>query len=137
MRGPEARTSSICTRELQKIRCLQTGESFFWQDDLDETTPHPKGIHSSLRPDIVWFGEMPMHMAEIEELLSDCDVFLSIGTSGNVYPAAGFVNWTKGSCYKVEFNTEETPISEIFDRTIIGPAAKTVTEWCRDFLTTK
>ncbi|MCJ8277577.1 MAG: hypothetical protein MJK18_12105, partial [Bdellovibrionales bacterium] len=56
----------------------------------------------------------------------DCDIFISVGTSGVVYPAAGFVNWTKASCQKVEFNLERTDISSIFDQTIVGPATETL-----------
>lgn len=112
--------------ELQKVRCLKTGKVYPWLDDLDQNSPHPDGIDSPLRPHIVWFGEMPLYMEEIENLLNKCDLFIAIGTSGVVYPAAGFVNWTQPQCRKVEFNVEKTAISEIFDETILGPASETL-----------
>ena len=119
--------------ELQKVRCLKTEKVYSWTEDLDENTPHPDGINSPLRPHIVWFGEMPLYMNEIEKLLKQCDLFLAIGTSGVVYPAAGFVNWTSPQCRKVEFNVEKTAISEIFDETILGSASETLEDFLKSF----
>lgn len=120
--------------KLQSIRCSKSGKSYPWTEDLDAHTPHPEGENNSLRPDIVWFGEMPMFMEEIESLLNDCDIFIAIGTSGVVYPAAGFVNWTKSTCQKIEFNLEKTEISPIFDQSILGPASETVPLWIEKLL---
>ena len=120
--------------ELQKARCLKTGESFLWTDDLNETSTHPKGLNSQLRPDIVWFGEVPKELERIEKLLFDCDLFLCVGTSGQVYPAAGFVQLVKKSCQTIEFNLESTGISSNFDQTIIGPSGETLTQWVQEFL---
>lgn len=122
--------------ELQKVRCLQTEESFHWEGPLDETSEHPKGLSSKLRPDIVWFGEIPKYMEEIEQKLLKADVFLCAGTSGVVYPAAGFVQLTPTHCKKIEFNLERTAISDLFDETILGPSGETLPQWTRSFLET-
>ncbi|MEM7646988.1 MAG: NAD-dependent deacylase [Pseudomonadota bacterium] len=120
--------------ELQKVRCLKTEKSYDWTGPLDETSEHPEGLNTQLRPDIVWFGEIPKYMEEIERLLFDCDIFLCIGTSGLVYPAAGFVRLTPHGCQKIEFNVESTQISENFDQTIHGPAGETLKNWVDQFL---
>lgn len=120
--------------ELQKIRCLKTGKCYPWTEDLNDKTLHPEGVESKLRPHIVWFGEVPLELEVIESLLTDCDIFMAIGTSGVVYPAAGFVNWTKSSCQKIEFNVSRTEISSIFDQSITGPASLTVPEWFNKLL---
>lgn len=84
-----------------------------------------------LRPDIAWFGEIPYDMGRIHELLMECELFLSIGTSGNVYPAAGFVRTARqAGAHTIELNLEETLIANNFHEHIHGPATKTV----RDFV---
>lgn len=81
------------------------------------------------RPDIVWFGEMPYHMERIDEALSQADLFAAIGTSGNVYPAAGFVDVASmAGAETVELNLAATAPGR-FDRVIEGPASRTVPEW--------
>lgn len=120
--------------ELLKARCLGTGEVFPWIDDLDSCSIHPKGLQHKLRPHIVWFGEMPLYMGEIQSLLENCDTFISIGTSGHVYPAAEFVSWTNANCRTIEFNLESTKVSSLFKETILGPATQTVPEFFAPFL---
>ncbi len=115
--------------ELQKIRCLQSGECYQWTEELNEKTPHPKGLNSPLRPDIVWFGEIPKHLDQIEQDLLKADLFICAGTSGVVYPAAGFVQLTPRGCKKIEFNLEETPISRLFDETVLGETGKTLPDF--------
>lgn len=84
------------------------------------------GAKGTLRPDIVWFGEMPYHMDEIEAALMAADVFVSIGTSGQVYPAAGFVEMAKAcQAITVEVNLEGTG-NAAFDAVVEGPASQTV-----------
>jgi NAD-dependent deacetylase len=80
-----------------------------------------------MRPDVVWFGEMPYHMERIRTLLEDADLFLSIGTSGNVYPAAGFVAEAR-SCgaHTVELNLEPSEGRSLFAEAIYGPATQVV-----------
>jgi|TARA_B110000902_G_scaffold221232_1_gene256668 NAD-dependent deacetylase len=81
----------------------------------------------SLRPDIVWFGEMPKYMDEIENALSQCELFVSIGTSGNVYPAAGFVEMAASyGAHTVEVNLEPTNTSSNFAEHIHGRAGDEV-----------
>ncbi|SDY74218.1 NAD-dependent deacylase [Citreimonas salinaria] len=82
------------------------------------------------RPDVVWFGEMPYHMDEIARHLLSCDLFAAIGTSGNVYPAAGFVQEAaRAGARKVELNLELTELSDLFDDRLTGPASKIVPDW--------
>jgi NAD-dependent deacetylase len=86
-----------------------------------------------VRPDIVWFGEMPYHMDEIYEALDKADYFVSIGTSGLVYPAAGFVQ-VAWKARKIEFNVKETGISPAFHEHHIGPATVEVERWVNEIL---
>lgn len=117
--------------ELRKARCIATEETFEWHEDMDTTTPCPCcNKPNRLRPHIVWFGEMPLHMELIEHHLRRCDLFLSIGTSGNVYPAAGFVQQVRfhGHAHTIELNMEPSLGHSQFHQKIYGPATKTVTE---------
>ena len=78
--------------ELLKGRCLECGHSSEFREDLSSESMCPQCQRMGrIRPDIVWFGEVPLQMERIAEALLECDLFVSIGTSGNVYPAAGFV----------------------------------------------
>jgi NAD-dependent deacetylase len=80
-----------------------------------------------MRPDVVWFGEMPYHMERIEQALAAADLFISIGTSGNVYPAAGFVAGARRhGAYTVELNLEPSAGAALFDDAIHGPATQVV-----------
>lgn len=89
----------------------------------------PECGRPAARPDIVWFGEMPYHMERIDEALSQADLFAAIGTSGNVYPAAGFVDLASmAGAETVELNLSATAPGR-FDRVIEGPASRTVPEW--------
>ncbi|MEM7474615.1 MAG: Sir2 family NAD-dependent protein deacetylase, partial [Planctomycetota bacterium] len=114
--------------ELLKVRCLDTGEVYDWREDLNGQTPHPNDASrlGRLRPHIVWFGEMPMGMEMIEHAATSADVFLAIGTSGVVYPAAGIVEWTPPGCRKIEVNLDDTPKSPNFDEALRGKASEVV-----------
>jgi NAD-dependent deacetylase len=80
-----------------------------------------------VRPDVVWFGEMPYHMEQIYEELGRTDLFVSIGTSGNVYPAAGFVAEARSNgAHTVELNLEPSEGASLFHETHHGPATKVV-----------
>ncbi|MEM8733210.1 MAG: NAD-dependent deacylase [Planctomycetota bacterium] len=111
--------------ELLKARCTRTGEVFDWKSDLTEQTAHPNQpeLLGTLRPHIVWFGEMPMGMEQVESAAAEADLFMAIGTSAIVYPAAAFVEWTPASCYRIEVNLQDTPASPKFDETIRGKAS--------------
>lgn len=87
------------------------------------------------RPDIVWFGEMPYDMDEIFEHLASADVFASIGTSGNVYPAAGFVaEARRAGAQTIEFNLEPSLVGRQFDDIRIGSASETLPLWVDELL---
>lgn len=114
--------------ELLKARCLRSGEVFDCREDLGPDSPHPTrpDWRGTLRPHIVWFGEMPLFMDRIQRAVSRADLFVSIGTSGNVYPAAGLVAQTQTWCRKVEINLGDTEIASAFDERIVGPASVAV-----------
>jgi NAD-dependent deacetylase len=77
-----------------------------------------------MRPDIVWFGEMPLHMEEIQDALARADVFVAIGTSGHVYPAAGFVHLAhEAGARTIEVNMDSTLASSSFKEHRIGLAS--------------
>ena len=85
------------------------------------------------RPDIVWFGEMPYEMDVLFDHLGGADIFAAIGTSGNVYPAAGFVaEARRAGAHTIEFNLERTGGPFVEHR--LGPASRTVTEWVEEIL---
>ena len=113
--------------ELLKARCTASGAVYYWTGDLEtaHASPHhPQGV---LRPHIVWFGEMPLAMERIEAALEACDLFVSIGTSGAVYPAAGFVQLARmAGARTVEINLEPTQGARLFDEGVYGPASETV-----------
>ena len=115
--------------ELLKSRCINSGLIFEWREDLGfDSVCRCCQQKGNLRPHIVWFGEMPFYMNEIETALARCDLFISIGTSGNVYPAAGFCDRARLAGAKtVELNLEAT--GSIFDEHVYGPATRTVPEF--------
>jgi len=85
-----------------------------------------------LRPDIVWFGEMPYQMDEIYDAISQCDLFISIGTSGNVYPAAGFVEMAnQAGAHTVELNLEASLVESAFNEKVYGKASIVVTDYIK------
>jgi len=85
------------------------------------------GKPGGLRPDVVWFGEMPYHMERIYEELAQADLFLSIGTSGNVYPAAGFVAEARSNgAHTVELNLEPSEGASLFHEAHHGAATDVV-----------
>lgn len=116
--------------KLLSARCAITQHTFDWSDSFDHTTKCPCCNRVTLRPDIVWFGEMPMYMEEIYDALSKADVFIAIGTSGNVYPAAGFVQIAKESgAHTIEANLEPGVTNALFDESLTGPASHIVPQW--------
>ncbi len=103
--------------ELAKVRCLSCYQIFDWLEDCDQQTPCPLCSRApALRPHIVWFGEMPFEMDRIERLLYECDLFISVGTSGNVYPAAGFVSAVRSRAvaHTIEVNLEPSEGASFF-----------------------
>jgi NAD-dependent deacetylase len=106
-----------------------------WLGALSDTPPCPSCGQAALRPDIVWFGEMPYRMDEIFAALAGADMFVSIGTSGAVYPAAGFVQEAKrNGARALELNLERSQGSAWFDETRLGPASELVPAWVEEML---
>ena len=95
---------------------------------LDDACPACSA--ATTRPDVVWFGEVPHHLPEIARHLHGADLFVAIGTSGTVYPAAGFVAEAAGSGARtLEINLEPSNVAGLFDEVILGPATETVPAW--------
>jgi NAD-dependent deacetylase len=123
--------------EMMKIRCSRSGKIFYNEDDITlESECSCCGVQGTLRPHVVWFGEMPLYMEKIEEELRKCDLFISIGTSGNVYPAAMFVQMAKmeNPAVTIEINLEATQVSDYFDQKIQGPASTEVPKFLSTLL---
>ena len=114
--------------ELLNVRCQVSGFVYKTTAPISPSTLCMCcGLEGTLRPDIVWFGEMPMRMEHIYEALDQCDLFLSIGTSGHVYPAAGFVEVANAAgAHTVEINLEPTHKQSLFDQHIYGLASEEV-----------
>ncbi len=114
--------------ELLKALCALCEARHAWTEDLDLKTQCPGcGREGGMRPDVVWFGEMPYAMERIYEQLIRADLFLSIGTSGNVYPAAGFVAVAReNGARTVELNLEPSNGAGLFHEAIHGPATEVV-----------
>ena len=122
--------------ELLKALCARCEARHPWHDDLSVEIRCPScGKAGGLRPDVVWFGEMPYHMDEIYDVLAKADLFASIGTSGTVYPAAGFVREARAAgAHTVELNLEPSQGASLFAEAIHGPATRIVPEWVERIL---
>jgi NAD-dependent deacetylase len=113
--------------ELERALCAACGVSAPWTEDLSIETLCARCGEAAMRPDVVWFGEMPREMERIYEALGACDLFISIGTSGTVYPAAGFVMEARaGGAHAVELNLEPSDGADLFLERIEGPATEIV-----------
>ena len=114
--------------EVLKAFCAHCDVRRPWKGDLTLATPCPACAElGGMRPDVVWFGETPYHMERIADLLRACDLFISIGTSGNVYPAAGFVAAAREhGAHTVELNLEPSEGATHFHQAIYGPATEVV-----------
>lgn len=123
--------------ELLKVRCEACSTVHPWNHALSVSTPCPNCSEvGSLRPDVVWFGEMPMHMERIYAALFECALFVSIGTSGNVYPAAGFVSELRSrpGVKTVELNLEASEGASYFNEARYGPASEIVPAFVDELL---
>ena len=122
--------------ELLKVRCVSSGQVLYWQEDLKEDDRcHCCQFPSVLRPHIVWFGEMPLQMDEIYQALSEADYFIAIGTSGHVYPAAGFVHEAKlQGAHTVELNLEPSQVGSEFEEKEYGLASEVVPKFVHNLL---
>lgn len=113
--------------ELRKVRCTACGALRTQEGDCGVRTACPDcGREGTLRPHIVWFGERPLELDRVYQALSRCGAFLAIGTSGRVYPAAGFVTCVPPGAWTVEVNREPSEIAEAFREHQIGAATEAV-----------
>ena len=122
--------------ELNSAWCMACGERSPYAGDLASHPPCPNcGQRGFLRPDIVWFGEMPYQMERIELALTQCDLFVSIGTSGAVYPAAGFVQSARHyGAQTLEMNLDPSEGSYFFHTSRLGKAGDLVPAWVDQML---
>lgn len=115
--------------ELAKLQCIGCGHVWLGEEDaFPETACISCATPGTVRPHVVWFGEIPHALDEISALLARCDLFLSIGTSGHVYPAAGFVAEVRrhGHAHTVEINLEPSLGESLFSERIYGKAGDMV-----------
>jgi len=122
--------------EILKMHCSTTQQVYECDGDISrEDRCQCCDSPATLRPHIVWFGEMPLYMDEIHQALSRSDLFLSIGTSGNVYPAAGFVQLANQvGARTIEINLEKSNVATDFDEAVYGKAGQVLPDWVHDFL---
>jgi NAD-dependent deacetylase len=125
--------------EIASAICANCGQRHSWLIDLGVETPCPACTSPGfMRPDVVWFGEMPYHMERIYSLLNECGLFISIGTSGNVYPAAQFVEEAaRAGAHTVELNLEPSEGAYLFDEAIHGKAGTIVPDFVDRILSGK
>lgn len=119
--------------ELLKSRCVHSMQVHEQLTDIAlQSVCECCQREGTLRPHIVWFGEMPLEMERIYQALDECDLFISIGTSGHVYPAAGFVEIANAAgAHTVELNLEPSEITNAFKEIQRGPAAEVVPSYIR------
>ncbi|MBO9396617.1 NAD-dependent deacylase [Shimia sp. R9_2] len=110
--------------------CAACGHRWEAPAVMTKEDPCPACAAPQTRPDVVWFGEIPYEMERIEDALSAADVFVSIGTSGEVYPAANFVSHADYiGAHTVELNLEPSAGASRFAKVHLGPATETVPQW--------
>ena len=123
--------------ELLKARCTACADVCVWRSDLAVAHRCPVcGRGGVLRPHVVWFGEMPLELDAIHEALGACDLFVAVGTSGQVYPAAGFVEEVRrhGRAHTVELNLEPSAVDGQFAERRYGPASAIVPSYVDELL---
>jgi len=121
--------------ELKSALCLSCEARSPWCTPMLDRPPCPACSAPSLRPDIVWFGEIPYQMERIYAALREADLFVSIGTSGAVYPAAGFVREARDlGAQTLELNLERSEGSHWFHESRQGRAGESVPSWVVEVL---
>jgi NAD-dependent deacetylase len=115
--------------EIRRVRCTACGEARLWLNDLGVDTACPAcSVAGAMRPAIVWFGEMPLELDRIMAALQTCHLFVAVGTSGLVYPAAGFVELVRDvdRAHTIEINLEPSAVRSAFAECRVGPAGSIV-----------
>jgi NAD-dependent deacetylase len=121
--------------ELKSALCAGCGARHRWEAPMGDGPSCPSCGAARLRPDIVFFGEMPYDMERIDRALERADLFVSIGTSGAVYPAAGFVQTARHyGAWALELNLEPSAGSYLFTESRMGPASELVPAWVEEVL---
>ena len=121
--------------EVLQALCASCGNRWEAAREMKPDTPCPTCGRSTARPDVVWFGEMPYHMDRIGALLANADLFVSIGTSGTVYPAAGFAAEARASGARtLEMTLEPSEVGHLFQEVRHGTATETVPAWVAGLL---
>jgi NAD-dependent deacetylase len=121
--------------ELKRVRCVRTHRIYAFDGDVNSDTLCECCQMPNLRPHIVWFGEMPLFMDQICRALEQCDLFISIGTSGHVYPAAGFVELASSmGAHTVEINLEPSKVKDAFQQHLYGKAGEILPEYLKSLL---
>lgn len=122
--------------ELLKARCTRCDAVSVWPADIGEADRCPACMQAGgLRPHVVWFGEMPLFMEDIYARLAQADLFVAIGTSGSVYPAAGFVSEARAAGIRTcEINLEPSDNAYAFDERRYGKASEVVPAWVEETL---
>ena len=121
--------------ELRSALCRACGGRTPWELPLAHRPPCPRCGVTELRPDVVWFGEVPYQMDRIQDALEAADLFVSIGTSGAVYPAAGFVQYAaRSGARTLELNLQPSEGTHLFDDARHGPASALVPAWADELL---
>lgn len=120
---------------LRGALCHRCGHRWTAPPEMTPETACPACAKRAARPDVVWFGEYPYFLDEIAAHLAEATLFAAIGTSGQVYPAAAYVEEARSAgAETVEMSLESTAVSHLFDRCLTGPATKTVPSWVRSLL---
>lgn len=121
--------------ELLRSRCAACGATWPDAGELTAASRCPRCGAAAVRPDVVWFGEIPLHLEAIGAALAAARLFVAIGTSGSVYPAAGFVAEARAAGVPtLELNLEPSETVDLFDEARQGPATRLVPDWVAETL---
>jgi len=122
--------------QILRALCAECGHQWGWTGDMGtDDFCHACATVGRVRPDVVWFGEMPYHLEAIWDRIAGCDMFVAVGTSGAVYPAAGFVTDARHrGAQTLEINLEPSDNAGFFDDSLLGPASETVPRWVAGLL---
>lgn len=115
--------------------CNDCGYRWLSPDKLSMTDKCMRCDTRAVRPDVVWFGEIPYHLEQIDDVLNQANIFAAIGTSGEISPANSFVLQARAAgASTIELNLENTAISDCFDEHRLGPATEIVPAWVEELI---